>query len=59
MEKIFKPEKEQMIYHFLNLFLFSGKKKKNIQYKKNKIIDYHTTTNFCISIYILQRVRLK
>jgi hypothetical protein len=45
MENFFKPEKEQMLYHFLNLFLFSGKKK----YMQNKIIiiiDYHTATNF-------------
>jgi hypothetical protein len=35
MEKIFKPEKEQMIYHFLNLFLFSGKKTNTYNSKNN------------------------
>jgi hypothetical protein len=32
MEKNFKPEKEQMLYHFFNLFLFFWK----IKYKKYK-----------------------
>jgi hypothetical protein len=35
MENFFKPEKEQMLYHFFNLFLFSGKKIHKINNNNN------------------------